>query len=297
MQDYDLKDFKSYLLFERGLSDNTVQGYMRDIRAFYDYIDYDIKKFDLSHIDIYLSELKDDGYKVTSIRRKIVSLRQYNEFLSRTKGVKDIMAQYELPKTEKKLPQVLSLEEIVQVIQSIDDSNPAGTRNKAMMLLLINTGMRISELVHLEINDINHSASNVRVIGKGNKERLIPLDQETCHYVCSYMQDERSFFNKKNNLWLFQMNDGRRMSRENFYNILQKLVLDSGVREHFTPHMLRHTFATTLLENHCDLRSIQVMLGHQDISTTTIYTHVTHKQILDDYNKFHPGNARRNKDE
>ena len=297
MQDYDLKDFKSYLLFERGLSDNTVQGYMRDIRAFYDYIDYDIKKFDLSHIDIYLSELKDDGYKVTSIRRKIVSLRQYNEFLSRTKGVKDIMAQYELPKTEKKLPQVLSLEEIVQVIQSIDDSNPAGTRNKAMMLLLINTGMRISELVHLKINDINHSASNVRVIGKGNKERLIPLDQETCHYVYSYMQDERSFFNKKNNLWLFQMNDGRRMSRENFYNILQKLVLDSGVREHFTPHMLRHTFATTLLENHCDLRSIQVMLGHQDISTTTIYTHVTHKQILDDYNKFHPGNARRNKDE
>ena len=297
MQDYDLKDFKSYLLFERGLSDNTVQGYMRDIRAFYDYIDYDIKKFDLSHIDIYLSELKDDGYKVTSIRRKIVSLRQYNEFLSRTKGVKDIMAQYELPKTEKKLPQVLSLEEIVQVIQSIDDSNPAGTRNKAMMLLLINTGMRISELVHLEINDINHSASNVRVIGKGNKERLIPLDQETCHYVYSYMQDERSFFNKKNNLWLFQMNDGRRISRENFYNILQKLVLDSGVREHFTPHMLRHTFATTLLENHCDLRSIQVMLGHQDISTTTIYTHVTHKQILDDYNKFHPGNARRNKDE
>ena len=297
MQDYDLKDFKSYLLFERGLSDNTVQGYMRDIRAFYDYIDYDIKKFDLSHIDIYLSELKDDGYKVTSIRRKIVSLRQYNEFLSRTKGVKDIMAQYELPKTEKKLPQVLSLEEIVQVIQSIDDSNPAGTRNKAMMLLLINTGMRISELVHLEINDINHSASNVRVIGKGNKERLIPLDQETCHYVYSYMQDERSFFNKKNNLWLFQMNDGRRMSRENFYNILQKLVLDSGVIEHFTPHMLRHTFATTLLENHCDLRSIQVMLGHQDISTTTIYTHVTHKQILDDYNKFHPGNARRNKDE
>lgn len=297
MQDYDLKDFKSYLLFERGLSDNTVQGYMRDIRAFYDYIDYDIKKFDLSHIDIYLSELKDDGYKVTSIRRKIVSLRQYNEFLSRTKGVKDIMAQYELPKTEKKLPQVLSLEEIVQVIQSIDDSNPAGTRNKAMMLLLINTGMRISELVHLEINDINHSASNVRVIGKGNKERLIPLDQETCHYVYSYMQDERSFFNKKNNLWLFQMNNGRRMSRENFYNILQKLVLDSGVREHFTPHMLRHTFATTLLENHCDLRSIQVMLGHQDISTTTIYTHVTHKQILDDYNKFHPGNARRNKDE
>ena len=297
MQDYDLKDFKSYLLFERGLSDNTVQGYMRDIRAFYDYIDYDIKKFDLSHIDIYLSELKDDGYKVTSIRRKIVSLRQYNEFLSRTQGVKDIMAQYELPKTEKKLPQVLSLEEIVQVIQSIDDSNPAGTRNKAMMLLLINTGMRISELVHLEINDINHSASNVRVIGKGNKERLIPLDQETCHYVYSYMQDERSFFNKKNNLWLFQMNDGRRMSRENFYNILQKLVLDSGVREHFTPHMLRHTFATTLLENHCDLRSIQVMLGHQDISTTTIYTHVTHKQILDDYNKFHPGNARRTKDE
>lgn len=293
MQDYDLKDFKSYLMFERGLSENTVDGYMRDLRAFYDYIDYDIKNFDLAHLDTYFSELKDDGYKVTSIRRKIVSLRQYNEFLSRTKGMKDVMSQYELPKTEKKLPQVLSLEEIVKVINHIDDMTPAGKRNKSMMLLLVSTGMRISELVHLEINDINHSVSNVRVIGKGNKERLIPLDQETFRYVYSYMQNERSFFDKKNSLWLFMMNDGRRMTRENFYNILQKLVLEAGVRDHFTPHMLRHTFATTLLENHCDLRSIQVMLGHQDISTTTIYTHVTHKQIIDDYNKFHPGNARR----
>lgn len=297
MQDYDLKDFKSYLMFERGLSENTVDGYMRDLRAFYDYIDYDIKKFDLAHLDTYFSELKDDGYKVTSIRRKIVSLRQYNEFLSRTKGMKDVMSQYELPKTEKKLPQVLSLEEIVKVIDHIDDTTPAGKRNKSMMLLLISTGMRISELVHLEINDINHSVSNVRVIGKGNKERLIPLDQETFHYVYNYMQNERSFFDKKNSLWLFMMNDGRRMTRENFYNILQKLVLEAGVRDHFTPHMLRHTFATTLLENHCDLRSIQDMLGHQDISTTTIYTHVTHKQIMDDYNKFHPGNARRKDDE
>ena len=293
MQDYDLKDFKSYLMFERGLSENTVDGYMRDLRAFYDYIDYDIKKFDLAHLDTYFSELKDDGYKVTSIRRKIVSLRQYNEFLSRTKGMKDVMSQYELPKTEKKLPQVLSLEEIVKVINHIDDTTHVGKRNKSMMLLLVSTGMRISELVHLEINDINHSVSNVRVIGKGNKERLIPLDQETFHYVYNYMQNERSFFDKKNSLWLFMMNDGRRMTRENFYKILQKLVLEAGVRDHFTPHMLRHTFATTLLENHCDLRSIQVMLGHQDISTTTIYTHVTHKQIMDDYNKFHPGNAKR----
>ena len=297
MQDYDLKDFKSYLMFERGLSENTVDGYMRDLRAFYDYIDYDIKKFDLAHLDTYFSELKDDGYKVTSIRRKIVSLRQYNEFLSRTKGMKDVMSKYELPKTEKKLPQVLSLEEIVKVINHIDDTTAVGKRNKSMMLLLVSTGMRISELVHLEINDINHSVSNVRVIGKGNKERLIPLDQETFHYVYSYMQNERSFFDKKNSLWLFMMNDGRRMTRENFYNILQKLVLEAGVRDHFTPHMLRHTFATTLLENHCDLRSIQVMLGHQDISTTTIYTHVTHRQIMDDYNKFHPGNARRKDDE
>lgn len=197
MQDYDLKDFKSYLMFERGLSENTVDGYMRDLRAFYDYIDYDIKKFDLAHLDTYFSELKDDGYKVTSIRRKIVSLRQYNEFLSRTKGMKDVMSQYELPKTEKKLPQVLSLEEIVKVINHIDDTTPVGKRNKSMMLLLVSTGMRISELVHLEINDINHSVSNVRVIGKGNKERLIPLDQETFHYVYNYMQNERSFFDKK----------------------------------------------------------------------------------------------------
>lgn len=297
MHDNDLKDFKSYLLFERGLSENTVKGYLRDLKGFYDYIDYNIQLFDLEHVEAYFCKLKDNGYKSTSIRRKIISLRQYNEFLMRSKNMPNIMDQYELPKTNKKLPDVLSLEEIVKVIKSIDDSNPIGKRNKSMILLLINTGMRVSELVHLKLNDINQTASNVRVIGKGNKERLIPLDLETCRYVYGYMQNERSFFDKHKCQWLFMLHDGRCMTRENFYNILQKVVKESGVRDHFTPHMLRHTFATTLLENHADLRSIQEMLGHQDISTTTIYTHVTHKQILDDYNKFHPGNARRMKNE
>lgn len=297
MNDNDLKDFKSYLLFERGLSENTVKGYLRDLKGFYDYIDHNIKFFDLEHVEAYFCELKDNGYKPTSIRRKIISLRQYNEFLLRTKNIPNIMNQYELPKAKKKLPDVLSLEEIVKVIKSIDDSEPIGKRNKSMILLLINTGMRVSELVNLKLNDINQTVSNVRVIGKGNKERLIPLDLETCCYVYSYMQNERSFFDKYNSQWLFMLHDGRCMTRENFYNILQKVVKESGVRSHFTPHMLRHTFATTLLENHADLRSIQEMLGHQDISTTTIYTHVTHKQILDDYNKFHPGNARRMKNE
>lgn len=297
MQDNDLKDFKSYLLFERGLSENTVKGYLRDLKGFYDYIDHDVKCFDLEHVEAYFCKLKDNGYKSTSIRRKIISLRQYNEFLMRTKNMPNIMDQYELPKTRKKLPNVLSLEEIIKVITSIDDTDPIGKRNKSMILLLINTGMRVSELVHLKLNDINQTALNVRVIGKGNKERIVPLDLETCRYVYSYMQNDRSFFDKHSSQWLFMLHDGRCMTRENFYNILQKVVKESGVRDHFTPHMLRHTFATTLLENHADLRSIQEMLGHQDISTTTIYTHVTHKQILDDYNKFHPGNARRMKNE
>lgn len=297
MHDNDLKDFKSYLLFEKGLSDNTVKGYLRDLKGFFDFIDKNTGLFDLEHVDAYFCKLKDNGYKSTTIRRKIISLRQYNEFLMRTKDKPNIMDQYDLPKTRKKLPNVLSMEEIVQVINSIDDSDSVGKRNKAMFYLLINTGMRVSELVHLKLNDINQVACNVRVIGKGNKERIIPLDEETCRYVYDYMENDRSYFNKYNSQWLFMLHDGRCMTRENFYNILQKVVRETGVRDHFTPHMLRHTFATTLLENHADLRSIQEMLGHQDISTTTIYTHVTHKQILDDYNKFHPGNSRRMKNE
>lgn len=297
MNDSDLNDFRNYLLFERGLSENTAKGYLRDVRGFYDFIDYDIKLFDLSHIDAYFCELRDENYKSSSIKRKIISLRQYNEFLTRTRDFPDVMGTYELPKTEKNLPHILSLEDIIKVINSIDDSHPTGKRNKCMILLLINTGMRVSELVHLKTNDINQTVSKVRVIGKGNKERIIPLDKETCRYIYSYMKDDRPFFDKKKSHWIFMLHDGSCMTRENFYNILQKIVKESGVRSHFTPHMLRHTFATTLLENHCDLRSIQEMLGHQDISTTTIYTHVTHKQLLDDYNKFHPGNSRRMKNE
>ena len=291
MQDYDLKDFKSYLMFERGLSENTVDGYMRDLRAFYDYIDYDIKKFDLAHLDTYFSELKDDGYKVTSIRRKIVSLRQYNEFLSRTKGMKDVMSQYELPKTEKKLPQVLSLEEIVKVINHIDDTTPVGKRNKSMMLLLVSTGMRISELVHLEINDINHSVSNVRVIGKGNKERIVYFGDYAKEYLEKYIYEVRdNLLKNKKSDYLFINNSGTNLSSRGVELIIKNIIKETSIKSNITPHVLRHTFATHLLNEGCDILSVQELLGHESLRATQVYTHITNEGLRNIYNISHPRN-------
>lgn len=293
-----LKEFKTYLRLEKGLSRNTIEGYLRDLIDFFNTVrKEDINLITVKDIDKYLTHINKD-YASKSLQRKIVSLRQYYKFLVTEGYVKDnLMDNFDLPKLPKTLPEVLTIDEIHTILKSINISNAVGIRNYTMISVLINTGMRVSELVDLRTGDINLRAKMVKVLGKGDKERLIPIDDETVDILKGYMNNERKELNKESSNLLFLTQRGKPVSRSNFYAILKKLTLESGVRSHVTPHMLRHTFATTMLEGEADLRSIQELLGHSDISTTTIYTHVSNKKMIEDYKNFHPGNRKEKKHE
>ena len=155
-----------------------------------------------------------------------------------------------------------------------------------MLLLSVASGVRVSELIHLTTNDFNYKAKRIRVVGKGNKERLVPLDAKTCDLLEDYIHHERQVYDKLGNKEIFLNHFGKMICREEFYNILQKYACEAGISEHLSPHKLRHTFATTLLDGDADLRSIQELLGHSDIATTTIYTHVANEKIVEDYKRF-----------
>ena len=284
-----LKDYKTYLIVEKGLSHNTVENYLRDLHIFFEQIRKShIKDITADDINDYLCFLNDQ-YAHTSIQRMIISLRQYFQFLLKENIIhSNIMEQFELPKQRKTLPQTVSLKDASQLLSSIDQNKMIGQRDYCMISLLLNSGMRVSEMVNLTLPQINFHTATILVKGKGNKERLIPIDDKSCTIIKNYIYDVRPSFNKEGVNLLFLTNKGKPVTRENFYQILNKYAKKAGVKSHFTPHKLRHTYATTMLEEHADLRSIQELLGHSDISTTTIYTHVNNKKIQKDYETFFP---------
>lgn len=292
-----LREYKSYLRIERGLSRNTVENYLRDLIHFFNALEIeDIRQVTKEDIDDYLS-LLNDQYASSSIERKMVTLRQFYAFLLQERYIDtNILASFDLPKRRRSLPHVLTMEDIYQLLASIDQSTLMGKRDYCMILLLISTGMRVSELTHLKTSSLNLRAQKIKVIGKGQKERIIPVDSQTCEILQSYINDERRILDQQSSPLLFLTRKGEMISRENFYYRLNKHAQNAALSKHITPHMLRHTFATTLLEGDADLRSIQELLGHSDIATSTIYTHVARHKINEDYHKFHPGN-RENSDE
>ncbi|MBO6047723.1 MAG: tyrosine recombinase [Erysipelotrichaceae bacterium] len=286
-----LKEFKIYLKLEKGLSDHTVEGYLRDLIDFANIVQVnDVNDLTKDHIQSYLLAIRD--YAPRSRQRKIVALRQLFLYLRKDDIVdQNIMENFDLPKLPQHLPDVLTMNDIAKMLKTLGDE-PVDVRNYAMILLLMATGIRVSELVNLTTNDVNLRAKMLHVIGKGNKERLIPIDDTTCDILKGYMYNERKELNVQSSQWLFMTKKGQPISRENFYGILRHIGQVAGVKK-VTPHMLRHTFATTMLNNDADLRSIQELLGHSDISTTTIYTHVSNQKIFNDYQQFHPGNRKK----
>lgn len=288
-----LKEFETYLLLEKGLSENTTTNYLRDLRQFLSYINKDVQAINEHDVEQYLSYLN-EHYASSSITRKLVTLRQFFLYLTRNHLVShNIMDNIDIPRSHEHLPRIISLETITQVLQAIDFTSPEGKRDYLMILLCLTSGVRVSELVHLTTNDFNFKAKRIRVIGKGNKERLIPLDDKTSEMLEDFIRHDRHKLDKLDSTLIFLNHSGKMVSRENFYNILQKYAHKAGIKEHFSPHTLRHTFATTLLDGEADLRSIQELLGHSDIATTTIYTHVANEKIVEDYKRF----FHRNKEE
>lgn len=287
-----ITEYKTYLIIERGVSQNTLNSYLRDIHFFLTYMQNSneistIEDISREHIRLYLGSLQQ--LSPATVSRKIVSLRNFFKFMIKENVIStDIMAVFELPKAEKKLPQVLSVQEMDEMLNSIEMNDFISARNRAMVELLYASGIRVSELVNLQLAQINLKMMYLKVIGKGNKERLIPLNHYVCQIINKYIIEFRNpFLDFKTNPYLFFNKHYQPLSRENFYRILKQIAQKAGITKKISPHTIRHTYATHLLENNADLRSIQELLGHSDISTTTIYTHITNKKIWDDYNKYH----------
>lgn len=288
-----LSEYKQYLIVEKGLSKNTIYSYLRDLIAFSNFIgeEYEINQIEninKEHIHLYLKELSKTNC-TNSISRKLVSLRMLYIFLVKENIVKEnLMSSFTLPKRDKKLPIVLSQEEMIEILDGIIVCDAISSRNRCMVELLYATGMRISELLNLTLKDLNIKMGFIKVIGKGKKERMIPIGSYVGEILEQYINDYRAEFNIKNDSLLFFNKHGQRLSREEFYSILQTIVNSTSITKKVSPHTFRHTFATHLLENGADLRSIQELLGHSDISTTTIYTHISNQKIRSEYQQFHP---------
>ncbi|WP_226679783.1 site-specific tyrosine recombinase XerD [Sutcliffiella horikoshii] len=294
MQD-QLKDFIHFLVVEKGLASNTVVSYERDLKSYLLYIS---KVEEISSMDAvsrptiiqFLKFLTENGKSSKTIARHIASIRSFHQFLLREKvTTQDPTVHIDRPKQEQKLPQVMSLEEVQALLDSPDTSKVFGIRDKAMLELLYATGMRVSELISLNLSDVHLTMGFVRCVGKGNKERIIPLGTMAQNAITNYIEESRSqLLKKKTTDALFVNLYGNRLTRQGFWKILKKLTKEAGIEKELTPHTLRHSFATHLLENGADLRAVQEMLGHADISTTQIYTHVTKTRMKDVYSMFHP---------
>ncbi|WP_227395228.1 site-specific tyrosine recombinase XerD [Jeotgalibacillus aurantiacus] len=293
MKDH-LQDFIQFMVVEKGLSKNTVQSYERDLKS---YIDYLIKVEQLQdvcdikrvHILQFFHLLKSKGKSSRTIARHTSSIRSFHHFLMRDRRCQEDPTEHlDTPKAEKSLPKVLNLEEVEELLNAPDLSRKNGWRDKAMLEVLYGTGMRVSELIGLNADDVNLEMGFIRCRGKGNKERIIPIGKTASEVLSTYLNQTRNQMKKGRETALFLNHHGNRLSRQGFWKILKSLASKARIEKELTPHTLRHSFATHLLENGADLRAVQEMLGHADISTTQIYTHVSTKRIREVYSQFHP---------
>jgi len=291
-----LKDFTHFLIVEKGLAQNTIVSYERDLKSYMKYVRnveqlISLNEVQRIHIIHFLGNLKEQGKSSRTLARHVASIRAFHQFLLRERVTDhDPSVHIESPKLERTLPKVLNMEEVETLLDSPDTSKHYGIRDKAMLELLYATGIRVSELIGLQVGDVHLTMGFVRCIGKGNKERIIPIGKTAIAALEQYVSNGRPHFISKKSLddALFLNHHGKQLTRQGFWKILKKLALEAGIKKELTPHTLRHSFATHLLENGADIRAVQEMLGHADISTTQIYTHVTKTRLKDVYSQFHP---------
>ena len=285
-----INDFINYCIFEKGLSDKTKESYYNDLNIYKEYLNNN-KKYNVD--DIEASDIKDfikerNSEETTTIAHNLTVIKNYHAYLLKEKIVRENVSEFiERPKLKKSLPKALSFEEVDKLLD-IKLSTPFDYRNKAMLELMYGCGLRVSELVSLETTDIDTTNCIVKISGKGNKEREVPIGEYSIYYLNEYLKVRKSLLKKKPCNKLFLNNHGLGMTRQGFFKNLKQILKEKGLNQNISPHTLRHSFATHLINRGADLRSIQEMLGHSDISTTRIYTKVSDEKVIDDYNKFHP---------
>ncbi len=287
-----LNDYTNWLSIEKGLSQNTIEAYNSDAGKALLFLEDrgidELKKVRESDILEYLKHLKESGLQARSIVRKMVSVRSFFQFLTAEQITgTDPTINIELPGHWRRLPGFLTLREVDSLFEQPDMEDAVGIRDRAMLELLYATGLRVSELVKLKCENYNEEIRYIRCMGKGSKERIVPVGESADRYVRKYMRSGRKELLRGGaSVFLFLNRFGRPMTRQGFWKKIKKYALTAGISKNVSPHTLRHSFATHMLERGADLRSLQVLLGHTDISATEIYTHVTQerlKKIIDDY--------------
>ncbi|EEI70022.1 site-specific tyrosine recombinase XerD [Lentilactobacillus hilgardii] len=292
--DNQLADYLHFLRVERGLSENTIKSYQQDLSEaihFFQKTTKDISKVDQFLILNYLENLQQEKKSRNTVIRTVSSLRNFFRYLAQFGVVPDDpMLKVDSPKQSKTLPDVLSVSEVNKLLSMPNVSKPLGVRDRAMLETLYATGLRVSELVNLRLVDLHLPMKLIQTVGKGDRERIIPIGDVAIDWITKYLKTTRiDLLRKRTNTdFVFLNAHGRRLTRQAIWQMIKKYVKLAGIKRHVTPHTLRHSFATHLLENGADLRIVQELLGHADISTTQIYTHISHKHLTEVYQKFHP---------
>lgn len=285
--------FLHYLSVERGLAENTRYSYSCDLVSFAFFLKeakhkdfHTVEKRDIFEYLVHLQEMQRTP---ATIARQLAAIKAFYRF-RQFEGIQEDNPSLDLepPKLGRRLPKVLSKAEVERLLEMPDTSKPFGLRDKAMLEVLYGTGLRVSELISLDLENVCCSSGYVRCIGKGDKERIVPLGSIAVFYFQRYLLEARSKFIKRTTDAVFLNQRGQRLTRQGCWKIIKKYVRASNIRQQVTPHTLRHTFATHLLQNGADLRSVQEMLGHSDISTTQIYTHITPGRLREVYDNTHP---------
>ncbi len=291
-----IEEYKNFLLLEKSLSSNTVEAYLGDVNKLVEYLDYvkkdlDPEKVSLEELKSFITWINELGVSAATQARILSGIKGFYKFLLLEDIIEnDPSSLLETPKIGRKLPDVLSVEEIDLILSKIDLSKPEGHRNKAMIETLYSCGLRVSELTNLKLSAIDFNEQFIKVVGKGNKERLVPISNRALKEIQYYLENYRHALDIKKEAedFLFLNRRGKPLTRVMIFTIIKNLVIDSGIKKQVSPHTFRHSFATHLVEGGADLRAVQDMLGHESIITTEIYTHISREYLRDTILTYHP---------
>ncbi|GAB4224831.1 MAG: site-specific tyrosine recombinase XerD [Francisella sp.] len=286
-----IESFLDNLWLEHGLSQNTISSYRNDLKILQKYYSYtDVVNLNYDQLYEFLSYRSKNGYNSRSNSRMISTLRKFYNWLHSTNQINNNpTTKLELPKLAKSLPKDMTESDVEKLLQAPDTTDNIGIRDKAMLELMYATGLRVSELVDLNTHDVDLNIGVLKVMGKGSKERIVPIGEYAIEYLNKYINESREVFAKnfKENA-LFISKHAKRITRQSFWHRIKKYAISAGINTEISPHTLRHAFATHLLNHGADLRSVQLLLGHSSVSTTTIYTHISQKRLQKIYQKNHP---------
>lgn len=280
--------YMTYIIAEKGLSKLTAESYFSDFKDYFVFFKDKKTVEDLTSIDLeeYLKHELASGKAISTALRRVSSIRNLYIFLKKEGYYSDEIPDIEPPKKPSRLPTCLSLEEVEALLKAPDTSTSQGKRDKAMLEMMYASGVRVSELLNLEKNQIDFENNIIKVFGKGSKERKVPFGDIAKEYVIKYIKEVRNLSKYRDSKYLFLNKFGKPISRVYFFDIVKKYALAAGINKRISPHTLRHSFATHLLENNASLRTVQEMLGHTNIATTQIYTHVSSKRIVSVYDQY-----------